>query len=158
MAIESNAMGSENSFIVFHGRLALQNLRAIRDSRLFGCILENPLIVLSRMFVIQTSLRLLAWSVRPLLLEPTLFQGSETPFGACTDTHRLVVYINPNWIRVGRRKNACSHPAASFRFCNFKVKLLRLAVGFYLLRGDRLSIDDQFYVHVGFTRLIRRRS
>ena len=72
---ESKAMGSENSFIVFHGRLAPRNLRVIRDSRLFGCIIENPLIGLSRMFVVQTSLRLLSRSVRLLLLEPTLFQG-----------------------------------------------------------------------------------
>ena len=156
MVTESNARGSENSFIVFHGRIAPRNLRVIRDSRLFGCIIENPLIGLSRMFVVQTSLRLLGRSVRLLLLEPTLFQGGETPFGACTDTHRLVVYINPNRIRVGRRKNAGSDPATPFWFRVFKAKLLHLTVGFHLLSGDRISIDDEFNVNVGLTRFIGR--
>ncbi len=156
MVTESNAMGSENSFIVFHGRLTTQNLRLIRDSRLFGCIIENPLISLSGMFVVQTSLRLLGRSVRNLLLEPTLFQGGETPFCACTDTHRLIVYINPNWIRVGRRKNAGSDPATPFWFRVFKAKLLHLTVGFHLLSGDRISIDDEFNVNVGLTRFIGR--
>ena len=105
------------------------------------------------MIVIQLSLRLLVKSVCLLLLKPTLFQGSEAPLGAGADAHRLVVNIDPNGIRMGRREDAGRDPAASFRSWNFKAKLLRLTICFYRLLGDRISIDDKFYINVRLTSL-----
>ena len=52
------------------------NTAKLCDERLFCGFIENSLIGFSRMFVIQTSLRLLVSGIGLLLLQPTLLQRS----------------------------------------------------------------------------------
>ncbi len=52
------------------------------DERLFFGFIENPLVGLSRMFIILASLSLFVGSICLLFLKPTLLQSGQTPLCA----------------------------------------------------------------------------